>query len=79
MYRVTADEAKAHLEELIDAAIKGEEVVIADGEQRAVRLIPTAPVSGKRGMKRQAGTAKGLIVMAPDFDAPLSDFDEYMW
>jgi antitoxin (DNA-binding transcriptional repressor) of toxin-antitoxin stability system len=78
MYRMTADEAKAHLDELIDAALKGEEVVIADGERRAVRLIPAPQAAGGRGAKRQAGTARGLIVMAPDFDAPLADFDEYM-
>ena len=28
--------------------------------------------------KRQLGTAKGLIVMSPDFDEPLEDFKEYM-
>jgi hypothetical protein len=28
--------------------------------------------------KRQLGVAKGLIVMSPDFDAPLDDFKEYM-
>jgi hypothetical protein len=28
--------------------------------------------------RRQAGSAKGLIVMREDFDAPLDDFSEYM-
>ena len=28
--------------------------------------------------KRQLGAAKGLIVMSPDFDAPLDDFKDYM-
>lgn len=28
--------------------------------------------------KRQAGMLKGKIWMAPDFDAPLEDFKEYM-
>ncbi|MBV9867915.1 MAG: DUF2281 domain-containing protein [Abitibacteriaceae bacterium] len=28
--------------------------------------------------KRQFGSAKGLIAMAPDFDAPLEDFKDYM-
>lgn len=27
---------------------------------------------------RQPGTAKGMIVMADDFDEPLEDFKEYM-
>ena len=28
--------------------------------------------------RRQAGSAAGQIWMAPDFDAPLDDFQEYM-
>ena len=28
--------------------------------------------------KRKAGSAKGKFTMAPDFDAPLADFKEYM-
>lgn len=28
--------------------------------------------------QRKAGTLKGKIWMAPDFDAPLQDFKEYM-
>jgi hypothetical protein len=28
--------------------------------------------------KRKAGSAKGEIIMADDFDAPLEDFAEYM-
>ncbi len=27
---------------------------------------------------RQAGTAKGMIIMGPDFDEPLEDFKDYM-
>jgi hypothetical protein len=28
-------------------------------------------------VRRKAGSARGLIEIAPDFDAPLSDFAEY--
>lgn len=28
--------------------------------------------------KRKAGSAEGKYVLAPDFDAPLDDFKEYM-
>ncbi|MBS1594972.1 MAG: DUF2281 domain-containing protein [Bacteroidetes bacterium] len=27
---------------------------------------------------RKPGSAKGMIIMAPDFDEPLEDFKEYM-
>ncbi len=43
------------------------------GWEHAVQLVPvTRPLQN-----RHAGTARGLIVMAADFDAPLADFDEY--
>ena len=28
--------------------------------------------------KRKLGTAKGMIKIAPDFDEPLEEFEEYM-
>ncbi len=34
--------------------------------------------SPKPRKKRKAGSAKGEIIMADDFDAPLEDFAEYM-
>ncbi len=39
-----------------------------------VQLVPVEPP--KR--QPQFGSAKGLIVMADDFDAPLADFDDYV-
>ena len=73
MFHVTPDEAKAQLAELIEAAMRGERVVIARDEKHAVQLVPLTPTA----RRRHAGTAKGLIVMREDFDAPLPDFDEY--
>lgn len=74
MFQVTPDEAKARLAELIEAAMRGERVVIARDNEHAVRLVPVpSPVR-----QRHAGTAKGLITIRDDFDAPLPDFDEYM-
>jgi hypothetical protein len=34
--------------------------------------------SGKPRTRRKAGSAEGKYVLAPDFDAPLEDFKEYM-
>jgi antitoxin (DNA-binding transcriptional repressor) of toxin-antitoxin stability system len=47
-------------------------VLILDENNQAVQL---APVRAAR--PRKAGSARGLIKIAPDFDAPLPDFDEY--
>jgi antitoxin (DNA-binding transcriptional repressor) of toxin-antitoxin stability system len=74
MQQVTIDEAKARLLDLIDAALEGETVSIAKDDQHAVQLVPI--VGEKR--RPQFGSAKGLIWMSDDFDAPLEDFKEYM-
>lgn len=74
MRRITPDGAKAELPQLIEAALRGEQIVIAQDDEHAVRLVPV-PI--KRRMRR-AGTGKGLFTLSPDFDAPLDDFKEYM-
>jgi len=73
-YQVKLDEAKARLADLIEAAIKGEEVFILKNDHPVVQLVPLEPP--KRHPR--FGSAKGLVVMAEDFDAPLEDFSEYM-
>ncbi len=65
--------AKAHLSELIQKAILGEEVIIARDNKPVVKLV--ALRAPKR--KRRLGTAKGLVTMTPDFDLPLDDFKDY--
>jgi antitoxin (DNA-binding transcriptional repressor) of toxin-antitoxin stability system len=74
MQQVTLDEAKTRLDDLIDAALRGDTVSIMADEKRAVQLVPI--VRGEH--LRQFGSAKGLIQMSDDFDAPLEDFKEYM-
>jgi antitoxin (DNA-binding transcriptional repressor) of toxin-antitoxin stability system len=65
--------AKAQLSELIQKALLGEEVIIAKDNKPMVKLVAlTHPKH-----KRQLGTAKGLIKIAPDFDEPLEDFKDY--
>ena len=74
IYQITLDEAKLRLLDLIEAALKGDEVFILKDEQQAIQLIPVEPP--KRHPKY--GSAKGLVTIADDFDAPLEDFGEYM-
>lgn len=74
MQRVSIDEAKTRLQDLVDAALRGETVSIAVDDDQAVQLVPTV----RRRRQRQFGSAKGQIWMADDFDAPLEDFKEYM-
>ncbi len=72
MHQVTLDEAKTRLVDLIEAAVAGEEVFITKDEAVSVQLVPRV----MKRRKRQFGSAKGLISMAPDFDAPLEEFKE---
>ncbi|MBW4537305.1 MAG: DUF2281 domain-containing protein [Pleurocapsa minor HA4230-MV1] len=74
MNPITIDEAAQKLPDLIDAALRGEEVVIIkDGS--VVKLIPTNSV---KRYPAQAGSAKGQVWMSDDFDEPLEEFKEYM-
>lgn len=74
MERYTLKDAKDHLKKLLDDAQGGKTVLILDDDDRAVQLVP---VTGDT-KPRKAGSARGQIKMAPDFDEPLPDFDEYM-
>jgi prevent-host-death family protein len=73
---VTVDEAQARLRELIENLAPGEEVLITLNQQPVARLVPVASLPRK---PRQPGTLRGTVLhMAPDFDAPLEDFREYL-
>lgn len=67
--------AQSHLSQLVAGMVPGEELVLtADGEPVAVVTRPA-----RSQWPSQPGTAKDRSFwMAPDFDAPLEDFAEYM-
>ena len=73
MSQVNIHIAKAHLSELIQRALLGEEVIIARDNKPVVQLVALkAPQK-----KRQLGLSKGKIRIASDFNAPLEDFKDY--
>lgn len=65
--------AKAHLSELIQKTILGEEVIIARDNKPMVKLVAINPP--KR--QRRVGFAKGIITIAPNFNEPLEEFESY--
>jgi prevent-host-death family protein len=65
--------AKARLPELVRRAAAGEEIVIARDNRPVARLAPLAPPAARR-----AGSARGQVVLAPDFDATPKDFEGYL-
>lgn len=74
---VGAYEAKTHLAELLDRVEQGETVHITRRGKLIAELGP--PKAPEERPRPKFGSAKGLILyMAPDFDAPLEEFREYM-
>jgi prevent-host-death family protein len=68
-------EAKAKLSELVAAAERGEEVVIARGGTPVVRLVPAAGQGVRLGALRGVVPADSL----PDFLEPMSAEDLAEW
>jgi len=67
--RVNVHEAKTHFSKILAWVKEGEEVIIAKAGLPVARLVP---VTQKQGV-RVAGSAKGKITLAPDFDAALPE------
>jgi prevent-host-death family protein len=73
---VSIQEAQAKLSDLIHRLTPEEEVVITENDQPVARLVSAL---GPQRPPRRLGTLRGTVLyMAPDFDAPLEDFKEYM-
>ena len=76
MSSLTVQEAQAKLSELIQSLKPGDEIVITENDQPVARLVSTEQ---RQQAPRRPGTLRGTVqYMAPDFDAPLEDFKEYM-
>jgi prevent-host-death family protein len=74
MQQVTLEEATARLAELVEAVgQEGTEIVITSGSEPVARLVPPSPPRPRP----RFGSARGLIRLAKDFDAPLEEFREY--
>jgi antitoxin (DNA-binding transcriptional repressor) of toxin-antitoxin stability system len=72
---LTIEDAQARLPELLASLPANEELVICQGGTPVARLTRLSRTS----WPCQPGSAKDTVHwMAPDFDAPLEDFREYM-
>ncbi len=66
---VNIHEAKTQFSKLLKRVQLGEEIVISKAGKPIARLVPfPAPA-----LVRKPGTAKGMITMSADFDAPLPE------
>ncbi len=69
---VNVYEAKTQLSKLLDRVLAGEDIVIARSGKPLVKLMPFE----QPRPPRQPGNDAGKVIIAPDFDAPLPEFDE---
>ena len=71
MATVNIHEAKTHFSKLIKRVMSGEEIIIANSDK------PVAILSKFGGLdtERKFGVDEGTIVIHPDFDDPLEEFD----
>ena len=70
MHQVTLEEAKIELPRLIQEARDGESIIITQDSRPVAKLVSIPQAKARPTF----GSAKGLIRMADDFDAPLEDF-----
>lgn len=81
MPTITLQEAGSQLARLVQQINEsGEPVVLTDGDKPVAQLtpVPDAPRPVQEQPRPRFGSAKGLLTVPPDFDAPLEDFAEYM-
>lgn len=64
-------EAKTHLSALVDAAARGEEIVIAKAGKPLAKLVPLRPMAQQP--RKFGQNVLKISSIAPDFDAPLPD------
>lgn len=66
--QVNIHEAKTSLSKLIEAAKRGEEVVIARAGKPEVRLVVAEAADARPKRRRGFGAWKGKVWFAPDYD-----------
>ncbi|WP_017293103.1 type II toxin-antitoxin system Phd/YefM family antitoxin [Geminocystis herdmanii] len=75
MTNLELKQAKNQLNELLEIVMKGEEIIITENNEPVIKL---SPLKIEKKPPRQPGSAEGKIWIADDFDAPLTDFKEYI-
>lgn len=74
MHQVSVENTSTiQLRDLIESVVEGEEVIFTRNNLPIAKLIAVR----QEKPRPQFGSAKGLFVMAEDFNEPLEDFDEY--
>lgn len=72
MIQIPVKQASVELEELLDKAAQGQELVIIGADGQAFKVLPLSRVP-----QPVFGSARGLVEIGADFDAPIEGFEEY--
>ena len=67
--QVNLFDAKLNFFKLINQVIAGEEIIVAKSGKPVAKIVPFE----KPAQNRKPGSAKGNLIIADDFDAPLPD------
>ncbi len=73
MQQFELDDAQKHLAELVEAALKGEEIIIKKDNTQLVQLMAVKINKPPRVF----GSARHLIEISPDFDQMPDDFNAF--
>ncbi|MBA3073793.1 MAG: type II toxin-antitoxin system Phd/YefM family antitoxin [Anaerolineae bacterium] len=65
-------EAKTHFSKLLERVLNGEDIVIAKAGKPVARILPFVAEDASH---RVPGIDKGKVIILPDFDEPLPEFD----
>ena len=68
---VNVHEAKTHLSKLLERVMNGEQIIIAKSGKPVAVLAPLA----QSPAPRIPGIDTGKVIIGPDFDAPLPEFE----
>ena len=74
MHQVDISQATNSPEILFQTVLDGNEVVITQNNEPILKIVRV----NQPKKRRRSGSAKGLIWMSDDFDAPLEELREYM-
>ncbi len=72
---ISIQEAQTHLSRLLDAASRGEDIVIGEDGKPLARLVPIGPARATR----VPGIAKGEFALTDAFFDPLPDDEMTAW
>ncbi len=73
MTTVAIEQAQKELPRLIDDVALGERIVITRNDVPVAQLVPVTHPAPKPTF----GSARGMVRMAEDFEAPIEDFRDY--